>query len=39
MAGENEINANLITVKLMSTGEQNNISFEEIGEFFKGIKA
>jgi histidyl-tRNA synthetase len=35
MAGENEINAKLITVKIMSTGEQKNISFEEIGHFLK----
>jgi histidyl-tRNA synthetase len=33
MAGENEINANLITLKIMSSGEQVNISFEEIGAF------
>jgi histidyl-tRNA synthetase len=33
MAGENEINANIITLKTMSSGEQKNISFEEIGGF------
>jgi histidyl-tRNA synthetase len=33
MAGQNEINANIITLKIMSTGEQKNISIEEISAF------
>jgi len=35
MAGENEINANLITLKIMSTGEQKNIPLEELQSFIE----
>jgi histidyl-tRNA synthetase len=34
MAGENEINNNTVTVKIMSTGEQKNMKPEELNTFF-----
>ena len=35
MAGGNEILNNSLTVKIMSTGEQKNISIEELSLFVK----
>jgi histidyl-tRNA synthetase len=35
MAGENEINANLITIKIMSTGEQKNIPLVELQTYIQ----
>jgi len=35
MAGEDEINKNSITIKIMSTGEQKNITLSELGSFVK----
>ena len=35
MAGENEINNNIITVKTMSTGEQKNMRLEELRTFVR----
>jgi histidyl-tRNA synthetase len=35
MAGEDEINKNSITIKIMSSGEQKSMPFDEIGSFVK----
>jgi histidyl-tRNA synthetase len=35
MAGEEEINKNSLTIKIMSTGEQKNIPLKELGSFVK----
>jgi histidyl-tRNA synthetase len=35
MAGEDEINKNSVTIKIMSSGEQKSIQFEELSLFVK----
>jgi histidyl-tRNA synthetase len=35
MAGEDEINKNSITIKIMSTGEQKRIPLSELSSFVK----
>ena len=35
IAGEDEINNNSITIKIMSSGEQKNISLDELSSFVK----
>jgi histidyl-tRNA synthetase len=37
MAGEDEIERNSITLKIMSSGEQKNIALEELGSFVKNV--
>ncbi len=37
IAGEDEINNNTITIKIMSSGEQKNIPLDELGSFVKEV--